>query len=288
VYCKRNELTIALCMASCVGLGLLTNSASAALADPGVSMKIYGMDAFGQITEHVINLNGTWNGDSWVAQAGTLSNGWTTGEENPTVPAGEAALTVENAFQVDYLQVSTNIGATGEDGRGLLSDNVSANLAVSNLSEQFQHFWAVVVVNLDNAIGPDSRMNGNVSASLFNTAFDESAFLQNFNNGSNDVPIYNAYIDGDPNVDAPVKTLWDSGFSLQRDFFGNATDNTSFTNETGPGGNSTIALRLDIDLSGGDNANVLGYFEIEAIPAPAALPAFAIFGMATARRRRRG
>ena len=50
---------------------------------------------------------------------------------------------------------------------------------------------------------------------------------------------------------------------------------------------STIAILLDFDLTGGDSASFTAIFEVLPIPGPGGLPALAALGLLAGRRRRR-
>jgi hypothetical protein len=160
---------------------------------------------------------------------------------------------------------------------------VVATINVTNTASTTQNFSNYMALPIAGPINP-TLMNGSVSAGLVNNSpFSTGASLS-----SGVDPIYQAFID--PGVNPPAasasRTMW-NGFALSTpQFVPNANANDSFAGEIGPAAFSSIALKLQFDLSAGDTASVTGIFQIAEVPGPAGLAVFALFGMVGTRRRR--
>jgi MYXO-CTERM domain-containing protein len=160
---------------------------------------------------------------------------------------------------------------------------VVATINVTNNAASTQNFSNYMSLPISGPINP-TLMNGSVSAGLVNNSpFATSATL-----ASGVDPIYQAFIDpsANPPASSASRTMW-NGFSLTApQFVGAANANDAFAGEIGPGAFSSIALKLQFDLSAGDTASVTGIFEITEVPGPAGLAVFALFGLVGTRRRR--
>lgn len=181
----------------------------------------------------------------------------------------------------DITAHANNGGATtGTTG----SSFVTADLAVTNTSGTTQSFWALVTLTLDSPILGGTLMNGQASAAV--TDFlGNGATLSTIASGpfAGD-PIYTGRING-----VPQHTLMDSPFILNANPFDSNSVAETFGQPVplvGPDA-STISVWLKFDLTAGDTANVVGMFEVSAIPAPAALPVLAALSLLVGVRRRR-
>jgi hypothetical protein len=172
---------------------------------------------------------------------------------------------------------------TGGNGRDVWS-SVTANMTVRNLDEnEYQDFWALVTVSLDDPLGPETLTRGSVSATVINT--DTGGGDANIRNNTGGLPVYTGLIDG-----VSARTMWDSGFDLwSYGPFGTAVLDDSFGDpspESNVSAASTISVWLRIAVSPEDQANVIGTFEVMAIPGPAGLGLLAL-GLVGVNRRRR-
>lgn len=160
---------------------------------------------------------------------------------------------------------------------------VVATINVTNTSSSTQNYSNYMSLPLGIQF-PQTLMNGSVSASLVNN----SPFSTGSSLSSGADPIYQAFID--PGVNPPAasasRTMWDSFALTTPTFVTNANANNAFAGELGPAALSSMALKLQFDLSAGDTASVTGIFEITAVPAPAGLAVVALFGVIGGRRRR--
>ncbi len=156
---------------------------------------------------------------------------------------------------------------------------VNANLAVTNNTDSYQTFVGLVTFLLPTEFQGGTLMNGSVSASV-QDVFGTGAEIRSVD----DQPIYQALIDG-----ANVQDLISSNFSLTAN--GGATESASDSfgipsPVSGPVAMESISVLLTFELSPHDTANVVGSFEIAAIPAPGAMALFAGLGLFSSRRRR--
>jgi hypothetical protein len=154
---------------------------------------------------------------------------------------------------------------------------VDATINVTNNSAATQTFVIFMPLNIV-PVGPNSQMDGSVSASLSSQSFFNPAMLAATAGES----VYQAYIDG-----GLVRTLWDPGYSLTAAPLASAGDTTNFGNEVGPAAGAQIALQLKFTLSPGDSASVTGIFNIVPVPGPGGLAVFGLFGAMLGGRRRR-
>lgn len=164
---------------------------------------------------------------------------------------------------------------------------IVANITVANNTASTQSYTNYMNLPVLPVL-PGSIMNGSVSASLSNTV---TPFSPNATLASDGVPIYQAFIDpavGPPGPPAgsAIATLWNHSTSFTTPTATN--QNAAFGPTFGPAVLSELGLRLRFTLSAFDTASVTGIFNVEPVPGPAALSAFAIFGIFSASRRRRG
>lgn len=162
---------------------------------------------------------------------------------------------------------------------------VDATINVTNNSLSAQTFWIYMPLGIVPT-GPLATMNGSVSAALSSQSFFTPATLDT----SGTDPVYQSYINPavpqDPG--AVVRTLWNPGYTLNAAPLASASDSDNFTNENTPVAVITdIAILLRFRLSAGDSASVTGIFEVQNVPGPAGLAAFAVFGAMCGSRRRR-
>lgn len=153
---------------------------------------------------------------------------------------------------------------------------VDSTINVTNNSAATQTFWVYMPLNIVPT-GPGVVMDGSVSASLSSQSFFNPAMLA----ATGAESVYQAYING-----GIVKTLWNPGYSLVAAPLASAGDTTSFSGQNNPSLANQIAIQLKFTLSPGDSASVTGIFNI-AVPGPAGLTAFAVFGLFGTGRRRR-
>jgi len=166
---------------------------------------------------------------------------------------------------------------------------IVANIQVSNNTASTQTYSNYMNLSILPVL-PGSIMSGSVSAALnnTNTPFSPDATLASAGAG---LSIYQAFIDpslpppGGPPASEAVATLWNHPTSFTTPSATN--QNASFAPVFGPAVLSELGLRLQFTLSAFDTASVTGIFQVEAIPGPAGLSAFAIFGLLSAGRRRR-
>ena len=154
---------------------------------------------------------------------------------------------------------------------------VDAQINVTNNSAVTQTFWVYMPLPINPPVGPFSQMNGSVSAALSSQGFTDATLAAQTGDS-----VYAAFIDGNP-----VQTMWTDPYTLTALAGQSAGDSNNFSNQIGPGANAEIAIRLRFTLSAGDSATVQGIFDIQPIPAPAALPLVAAFGLLVGGRRRR-
>jgi uncharacterized protein (TIGR03382 family) len=161
---------------------------------------------------------------------------------------------------------------------------VTANLAVTNNTDQYQAFSALVTLALPNAFVGGTLMRGSVAVSVTDV-FGGGAEVRS----SGNAPIYQAFINNVP-PGAPVETLMNPFYSLTAPPNGGNSDSETFgipNAVPGPAALTTISVYLNFELSPFDTANVVGYFEISKVPAPGALPMLAAFVLGFGGRRRR-
>lgn len=221
----------------------------------GISPVVFGME---QHSAEYLG-GGTWNFSG--TQTGA-NNGWLL-EWDLTANANSSG--------------GTTLGAPG-------SSFVTADLAVTNTSTTTQSFWALVTLVLDNPIVGGTLMNGQASAAV--TDFlGNGATLSTISDGEfAGEPIYTGRIDG-----APQQLLMESPFSLNTGPFSSNSTSETFGQPNpllGPDA-SSISVLLRFELTPGDTANVVGMFEVAAIPGPASLPMLAALGLFAGGRRRR-
>jgi hypothetical protein len=154
---------------------------------------------------------------------------------------------------------------------------VDATINVTNNSASTQTFFIYMPLGIVPT-GPATTMDGSVSAALSSQSFFNPATLA----ATATEPVYQAYIDG-----GLVKTLWNPGYSLVAAPLASAGDTTNFAGNPGPAAAAQIAILLKFTLSAGDSASVTGIFQINPVPGPAGLAAFAMFGVLAGGRRRR-
>lgn len=186
------------------------------------------------------------------------------------------------ALQWDMLANANGAGGIATGGGG--SSFVTAHLAVTNNSFSTQSFWALVTLTLDNPIIGGTLMNGQSSAAVTDF-FGDGATLGTISSGmfAGD-PIYAGRING-----VTQQTLMDSPFLLTANPNSSNSDSATFGTPVplvGPDA-TTISVWLKFELSAFDTANVVGVFEVAAIPAPATLPLLAALSLVGVRRRRR-
>lgn len=162
------------------------------------------------------------------------------------------------------------------------SEFVVANIEVFNNTASTQTYWVLETKN-GISVGPNVNTEGTVSSTLFDLG-DGSAFMRNISSGGHDgAPIYQALIDG-----AQHQDLWPDGFSMNvNSVFGQDSDDDAFSDVPGPGVADSISVWLRFEVSAFDSVNVIGFFQVDPIPAPATLPALAVLGLMGGRRRRR-
>lgn len=204
---------------------------------------------------------------------------WYSGGDSAWVFQGGAA---DQDWGMDWqVQAANQPGAAQGGG----SQFVNANLAVTNNSASFQTFTALVTLSLPNEFTGGTLMSGLVSASVQDVQ-DNGAEIRSVDG----MPIYRAFIDDTPPGGA-VQSLFDPFYSLAAPAGNTVSDSDTFgfpNQVAGPAALDTISVMLHFELSPGDTANVVGSFQIEqALPAPAALPLLAGFGLAFGSSRRR-
>jgi len=181
------------------------------------------------------------------------------------------------------MTVNSNSGPGVITGSG--GPFVTADLAVTNTSASVQSFFALVTLTLDQPITGGTLMNGQVSAGV--TDFlGTGATVSTISSGqfAGD-PIFTALIDGNE-----VQSLMNDPTNVTANPFSSNSEAATFGQPgpiAGPDAMNTISVWLKFDLTPGDTANVVGTFQIVAVPAPAALPALALFGLLAGTRRRR-
>lgn len=161
------------------------------------------------------------------------------------------------------------------------SEFVVANLQVFNDTLATQTYWILQSKNGIN-VGPNTDTSGTVSATVFDLS-NNDATMQNISTGSfAGDPIYEARIDG-----VAHETMWNNGFNLTATAAQfSASDDDAFNNVPGSGVNDSIAVWLKFEVTPLDSVNIIGYFEVNPVPAPATLPALAVLGLLGGRRRR--
>ena len=155
---------------------------------------------------------------------------------------------------------------------------VDATINVTNSSNSTQTFWIYMPLLIAPPIPGGTVMAGSVSAAVSDQNFDGATLA-----ATTLEPIFQGSIDTIPQANA---TIWNPGYSLSAPSFGAASDSSSFNSASGPAALTEIAVKLKFTLSAGDSASVTGTFDVQAVPGPAGLAAFAMFG-AFGRRRRR-
>ena len=156
---------------------------------------------------------------------------------------------------------------------------VDATINVTNSSNSTQTFWIYMPLLINPAIVGPTTMAGSVSAAVSDQNFDGATLA-----ATAVEPVFQGFVDTLPQ---PNATIWNPGYSLSAPSFGAANDSSSFNNALGPPALTEIAVKLKFTLSAGDSASVTGTFDIQAVPGPAGLSAFAIFAAFGGRRRRR-
>jgi hypothetical protein len=160
---------------------------------------------------------------------------------------------------------------------------IDGQIVVTNNDSEFQTFFLLMTLNGITPVEEPSVMNGEVAATVTNNQLTGDATFR----ALEDDAIYSAYVDlVDIESDTPVKTLWEYDYDLvATGGLASESDDLAFGPEAGPAANDNIAILLRFELSPGDSASVSGVFNI--VPAPAALPALAVFGLLGGSRRRR-
>lgn len=184
-----------------------------------------------------------------------------------------------SAWSIDWTMEAADLPGVAASGA---SQFVNANLAVTNNSDTFQTFFALVTLNLPKEFLGGTLMNGSVSASVQDVFFDGAEIRS-----SEDEPLYQAFID-----DSPVQSLFPAPYSLVAANGQTESDSDTFGISggpiAGPEALESISVLLTFELSPYDTANVVGTFEIAPlVPAPGALPLLAGLGLAFSSRRRR-
>lgn len=163
---------------------------------------------------------------------------------------------------------------------------VTANIVVTN-NDQFntQNFSLLMTLPVNRAlVTPLER--GSIVGTVTDLTLDDATVFAPVGG-----QIYTPMIDGV--AEAP-------GF-LMADPFSQNAGGALFTSTVGPADfgvpspvlanagavNSTISIRLDFDLTGGDSAQFTAIFEVLPIPGPGGLPVLAALGLLAGRRRRR-
>jgi hypothetical protein len=253
LYWRRGSITVSCALVASAALA----TTAAAVVAPNVSFQLY---AGGPGEAVMIDVGeGTQTDDgTWVFEGA--------GDETPF-------------YALDAWSIEAGVGGNGRD----VWSSVTANMSVRNFEDSYQDFWALVTVSLDDPLGPETLSRGTVSATVINTDFTGGD--ANIRNNSSGLPVYTGLIDG-----APARTMWDSGFDLWATGpFGSNADDTSFgdpTPESNVAAASSISVWLRIAVSPEDQANVIGTFEVMAIPGPAGLTVLALGVFGFNRRRR--
>ncbi|MCA9292026.1 MAG: hypothetical protein KDA25_12920 [Phycisphaerales bacterium] len=171
-------------------------------------------------------------------------------------------------------------GTSGGGVAGGTAVTLNANFVVTNNSANTETFTLVMTLNSGVVIA-DALMAGSVVGTVTDLTFDDATVAAV--GGSS---IYKGQIDG-----TTVQTLLDDPFSqnaggaLQSSAVGPEDFGTPNHIASGEDLDTSISIVLEFTLTAGDSASFSAVFEV--IPAPAALPLLAGFGL-LGRRRRRG
>lgn len=155
-------------------------------------------------------------------------------------------------------------------------------VAITNTSTTTQSFTVSVVLPVNVAFGPPSRIQGSIGGSL--TDANGSGFAQLGFAGSN--PLYQALIDGTPvrNLNSSVPLNVTNSFGtvgIPADNFGIPTFET-----VNVGLSQNIAITLRFSLTAGDTASFTSVFNVVPEPASAALLGLGLLTLVGAARRR--
>ena len=161
---------------------------------------------------------------------------------------------------------------------------IDAAFTVTNTSNATQTYSMLMSMNLMNALGAPTMINGSSAHTVTNPAFDGSSTISSPTGGGS---IYSAFLDlVDPMTDTPHDTLFDAGYSQTASgAFGTANDSDNFTDLAGPQINNNIAFLVEFDLTAGGQVSLSSLLEVTGVPAPGALALLGIAGLAGRRRR---
>lgn len=161
---------------------------------------------------------------------------------------------------------------------------VDAAIQVTNTSNVTSTFSLLMVLPIVPQL-PTTLMNGSAGITVTNNGFDDPATISPVAGDS----IYSAYVDYVDEFSAPEATLFGGGYSLSAGPLGTESDSDSFGDPIpvgGPAANNNIAIRLEFELTPGDQASISSLFNIIAVPTPGALALLGVAGLAGRRRRR--
>jgi hypothetical protein len=161
------------------------------------------------------------------------------------------------------------------------SEFVVANINVFNNTLSTQTYWVLETKN-GISVGPNTITEGTVSATLFDLSGDGATMANISSGGQAGSPIYQSLIDN-----VAHQNMWTAGYSLTAAANGNNADDDVFDNVPGGGVVDSIGVWLRFEVTALDSVNVIGFFEVTPVPAPATLPVLAVLGLVGARRRRR-
>lgn len=168
--------------------------------------------------------------------------------------------------------------ATGGLARGVFdSGSISTSFTFTNNTGDDAALFEVIANAVVGPLSGPTEQTGQISGSLGSGM--PVAEVADLYTPSGDF-LYTALVDG-----TGVQTLLDDTFSLSTNLTA-PFNSTPFLDQPGGGVLSTIGIRTFFGLTDGDNANFVGVFVVNEVPAPGPAVLIGLGGLAAARRRR--
>jgi MYXO-CTERM domain-containing protein len=269
--CKRPERALKHMALATVGLLAAAGFAHADITYPDVTLQFFAAKSSHPLAVYKMHQHS--NVATQLSDSVYYFEGGTNGSSNQWE--------LEWSMSVSPALASGNGNTAGGGGGAFIN---LANLAVTNTTNEYQSFFALVTLSLDNPILSPTFSKGDVAVSV-QSYLGQGATLRNISDGmfSGD-PIYESLIDG-----VSTQTLMDAPTQVDSSGFAVASDTAEFGQDldviTGPALTS-IGIWLKIEVSPQSIATVIGIYEVMPVPAPAALPLLALGALVSRRRRR--